>query len=107
MGLFGRKKNNSEDLSQYGPLKLKVESCESRTANEIIVFCKILSGRVAAGETLVYKPLYGEPTPVKVESIESMMMQMQFAMADTAARFTLSGTFDMMDPTEGDSIERQ
>lgn len=105
MGLFDRKKA-PKDMSQYGPLKLKVVACGSRSQNEITVSCDVISGRVAQGETLIYKPLYGTATEVKVEKIEAMMMQLQFAMAGSAAVFTLSGTFDAMDPTEGDSIER-
>lgn len=105
MGLFSRKKE-PEDLTKYGALKLTVLEIEGKSPKRITVSCKVESGRVGLGETLIYRPKFGETLIVKAEYLQAMMMDMKVAMEGTVVSISLSGDFDMMDPTEGDIIER-
>lgn len=105
MGLFS--KIGKKDSSKYGSFSATVDTVESRSRNEIVVFSTINTGRVALGETITYKPCFGRETPVKVERIEAMMMDLEFAMEGSAARFTLSGDFSMLNASANDSMVRE
>ena len=107
MGLFGRKNKNEEDMNDYGALRVVVTGCDLKQRNRIVVDCIVSSGRVKSGEKLLYKPEFGQETTVVVEKIEAMMMGLDYAVEGTTARFTLSGSFDMLDPTEGDYLTRE
>lgn len=110
MGLFFRKKKNNEempsDYTSFGPLLIQINSCESKLSTQIRVSCNIESGRVGIGETLSYKTSDGRVIEVRLEQIESMMMNLKFAMENTSVVMTLSGDFQFLDPSTGDSITR-
>lgn len=101
-----RVREEKEDLLKYGPLCITVLSRESWTKTEMVINCQVTSGRVAVGETLIYRPQFGGDTPVNLKRIETMMMDMETAFEGTCVTMTITGDFSMFAPTVNDTITR-